>query len=352
MLKRSFACGACEEKEGGVSKHKYGKLSPPALSLGLPGAALRALRSQNWAPGHSCKRLEREIKKRLDVDCEVILTTRATVALEALWVCTERPEHTICPLTWPGTYSYALGHCVEVDDGNGARSLPLKYFEWRDLGEETSLHVELYGVDTPAGWNPHTIDAAHNFLGADHGRRVALGQHIVYSFGPQKQLPSPCGGALVTTNRQLAAAVRRYLDYGVEGRICVARGAAGLMPDFTAELLLAQFKAYNGWQSLRQERLEWYESELGGLLLTKPGVASGHLAIMDCGDPETREMVRKNFNRGPQVAWSHHYPLNEEQRAACPKAAALSDRIITLPLHTELRRSDVRAVCYRIRSAV
>lgn len=239
----------------------------------------------------------------------------------------------MCPLTWPGTYAW----CDSV--------------QFCDLNDPAAdISVDLWGIDAP---HAPIVDAAHNFLSARHVKAIRENTvaAVCYSFGPQKEVCSPAGGAVVFGTTDLAVEAREALAYGTRGRTHIGWGINGLMTEPTAAMVAEHLSLHNQWKARRQRVLEEYEHHLGGMLITKPGVASGHLCVIDCQTPEIRELYIRSLNKSPSVPYGRHYPVSQEQRAKCPKAAELSDRVISLPCHRSMVAYDVRRVCARILGA-
>lgn len=291
---------------------------------------------------------ETAVARLLDIPPEwVVATDSCTTALAAagrlvyLEVDNDNyREVRVCPLTWPATYAWAEDR---------PRSPGITWVTWADWGEgPVDVGVELWGLPWENENTPKILDAAHRFGDPVHAEWLQLGavEAVCYSFAPQKEVACWMGGALVSPR---AGEVRTWLRAGAEGRVYQGEGGVkGLLPDVAAAWLLQQVKHHERYKARRQVVLDEYERHLGKALLTRPGEASGHLCVVDAGSPEVRRLWRAALEKKPSIQWGHHYPLNEEQRRACPNAAALSDRILTLPCHVAMTRWDVRRVCQRL----
>lgn len=330
------------------------KLSPPYATKKDLDRITTLLTTGKWSYGPKAKELERRIAELLDVPPEwVIATDSCTTALAAAGrliapqggVAPGNGKLRVCPLTWPSTYSWCH------DEGD--------QIEWVDCDDEgwpvseVDVGVDLWGRALPDSCPVSILDAAHRFGDAEHGGYLREGavQAVCYSFAPQKEIASFQGGALVSP-RLPGSDVPSYLHAGTRDRVyCQGGGVKGLISDPAAMLAYRNMTHHDELKEARQKLLQEYYENLGDSMLTRPGEASGHLAVLDCGSPKIKHMVELALSRGPKIAYGHHYPLNEEQREACPNAAALSDRIITLPMHPALSRTEVVNICRRVRLA-
>lgn len=327
-------------------KRPESDLSPPALSQRAIERVVTALKSGQWANSSRAAAVEEKIAALLDVDpAQVVATSSGTAALWAAQKTLKMHENPlVCPLTWPASYSACLGSPRWVDWG---------------IHLDRDIAVELWGMryDLNQGI-PEILDASHRFGDPHHGRMLRAGAAlaVVYSFAPQKEVPSPNGGALVMNSIENAKRARYLLSGGMAKRVWTASryddgGVKGLMDDVTAALVREGINQHSERRERRQQILTWYETHLGiNLLLTPFGVASGHLCVVKAPASAVRNHWRRALTAAG-IAWGHHYPMNKEQREACPVAAFLSDQIITLPCHLGMDAAAVRRVCMRLLSA-
>ncbi len=314
---------------------------------------LRALDSGWWAPGPRAKTFERKVARLVGVSPEQVVATASATA--ALWAATEVLGLTktprVCPLTWPATYAAAEDpewvDCNEQGWPTSTVDIAVELWgrQWRDGQPESFQLCEPLGATTPK-----ILDSAHRFAGDDHS---ALLNHaegvkaIVYSFGPQKEVPCWSGGALLMKDSMAAGEARICLNYGTALRERVSVGINGLMNDVQAAFLNEQIKRLPTMRARRQVLLEEYVSYLGKMVLTRPGECSGYLCVIDCKSEAVRRMYRNALVKKPSIQWGHHYPAPSE----CPQAYTLSRRVLTLPLHIEMSLRDVRRVCARLLQA-
>lgn len=273
----------------------------------------RSVESGWWAYGEACRRLEEDILAATGGGGACIVTKSCTAALAVasrLFECDSAPS-----LTYPGTYSgFPREPILEpcVDDGWPARQC--------DVG------VDLWGRKFP--YLCKVLDAAHNFASVGHRTRLLRGtEAICYSFGPTKELSAPLGGALVLADAAEAGKARDLLNNCHRDRGAsrpMGRSEKQLMPEPIAAWLRESIHPARrrSRTQARQDVLGAYEERLSGWLMTRPGEASGHLAVLRMDDEAQRDAVRVGLTRAG-IEWSQHYRTDDP----------VSKRIITLPCH-------------------
>jgi len=306
--------------------------------------------TDSWLRGKAIGRLETKLAALASVDPEcVVATDTCTNALAAaghvvfnMYYAGGGSLH-VCPLTYAGTYSWAE-HAKK----------------WVDCDEEgwplgrVDVAVELWGRSVPHLWGGPSfgvapiVDAAHRFRPEEVLAHFEAGSKAVcWSFGPMKELPGVRGGAAVFASAVSAKRARDFLNNGiVEGCPRGAPGRKGLMMNIDAVFLESQLRDAPRWQQLRQRVLEFYDRYFPtgsrvATLMTRPGVASGHLCVLRFPNKERRDFVR-HWLRNPAIDTSVHYPVPDD---APPGAKELSGRILSLPCHPRMRFCDVRRIC-------
>jgi dTDP-4-amino-4,6-dideoxygalactose transaminase len=296
----------------------------------------------HWAYGPLAQRLERELAERLDIHPDQVI---ATMSCSAALHCAA--QHTkggvyVPALTYPGTYSGKElsdgAHRIECDDwGNPQQSVHY----W--------AIVDLWGRSLATRYSWTVLDAAHRVLDPEPIRRLATGENgqyqaVCYSFAPQKELSSFCGGALIW-HSQDTGHLRVWLNNGAKGRGPsgpYVGGIKGLMPDSAAALLFHQLEQHENSKIWRQLILEAYVRHLPGgahRLRTLPGDASGHLAVMLCDTPEQATQCKALLTEN-DIGWSVHYEI-----PTWCDPNNLSQRLLTLPCHTQMSQEDAKRVC-------
>lgn len=337
-------------------KKAWRRLSPPSLADGALKSYTAHMRSGSWLTGRASGILEAHIAGLAGLPPEhVIVTDTCTNALAAAGrVCIQGPRDVIetlekgvkvCPLTYSGTYSWAMHNHRWVDcddDGWPVGSV--------DVG------VDLWGraFMAPGVSTPAILDAAHRFEPQRHGFWLTDkgSEHLMavcYSFGPMKEVPGVRGGAVLFRNVEFAAAARGFLNNGISNGVPSGPGRKGLIANAEAAFLMKQMKKRTEWYRLRQQVLTGYslyfpQASPVATLMTRPGEASGHLCVLKFGSQGLRDLVRDRL-RNCSVETSVHYPVPEDAPEGCKKLAA---RILSIPCHPGMRRYDVHKVASRI----
>jgi dTDP-4-amino-4,6-dideoxygalactose transaminase len=193
------------------------------------------------------------------------------------------------------------------------------------------------------------------------GRAGAVGDAAAFSFYPTKNLGAlGDGGAVTTSQPEVAAQVRRLRQYGWGGKYTVAAegGRNSRLDELQAAVLRVRLPRVAAGNVRRREIIARYAAAATGtrvavLAARGPGHA-GHLAV---ALSEERDEVRSALkHRG--VGTDVHYPLSDHRQA--PFAAAYRDillpntewaqeRIFSLPCFPELTEAEVDQVCEALR---
>lgn len=227
-------------------------------------------------------------------------------------------------------------------------------------------------------------DAAHA-LPARYGERVVgtIGDVTCFSFYANKTITTGEGGMVTTDSDDLADRMRIMSLHGIsrdawkrfsaEGSWyyeILAPGYKYNMTDIAASLGVHQLARCDEFWELRQERARWYDAGLGGLSeLHLPRVLSGrqhawHLYVVQIV-PELLSIDRNEFIRrlnaagiGTSVHYTplHMHPYYRDvwgyQPDDLPAARGAYDRIISLPLHPKLSRTDSDFVVETVRRII
>ena len=90
---------------------------------------------------------------------------------------------------------------------------------------------------------------------------------------------------------------------------------------------------------------------LGEFLVTQPGAASGHLAVLRMPTVEAGAAVRLQLEKDG-VEWGLHYRVPEELKARCPRAWDLSRRVVSLPCHLNLSPMAVESIVKTVKKVL
>ncbi|MCI0354813.1 MAG: DegT/DnrJ/EryC1/StrS family aminotransferase [Acidobacteria bacterium] len=307
-------------------------------------------RGDQWnESGRAARNLERLIERKVGLpDRRVLVTINATAALRL--ACShhfaEGYQPRVCPLTWPATFAACEAGVQWVDCDEGGWPVA-----------EVDIGVALWGRPWPARLPaPVIMDAAHRlFYPGPEGSEYAI-----FSFGPTKEAACPVGGALLmyTDGGQGLEDMLAYANCGAVGRTALVRdnlqpvgGIKACLPAPFAAWIAAQIGRQPQLRAARQRVLQEYADCLGNLLITKPGEASGHLAVLRFASEGERLAVETRLARN-RVQTSLHYPAAVALREVCPGAWELSRRILSIPCHDQMRSGDAHRVARLVASAL
>lgn len=244
-----------------------------------------------------------------------------------------------------------------------------------ELRPKVVIPVDLYGL--PADYDAieavarkHELivmaDAAQSFGGAIGARRVgALGSISATSFYPTK--PLGCfgdGGAIFTSDDDLAEAVRQIRSHGTKGSgdVAVRLGMTGRLDTLQAAVLLVKLEAFEERLAACRRIAARYDQALAGLVRTPrtSNQFSSAWALYTIRVPNRdalREaMARDDIDTGLYYRVPlHRHPAFESYLTGgekLPVSEQLSDEVISLPIHPGLTDTDVDRVIEAVVRAV
>jgi aminotransferase EvaB len=193
------------------------------------------------------------------------------------------------------------------------------------------------------------------------GRAGALGDAAAFSFYPTKNLGAlGDGGAVTTSQPEVAAQVRRLRQYGWGGKYTVAAegGRNSRLDELQAAVLRVRLPGVAAGNARRREIIARYATAAAGTRVTvAPAPDPGHVGHLAVALSEERDDVRSALGeRG--VGTDIHYPVADHRQA--PFAAAYRDvhlphtewaqeRIFSLPCFPELSEAEIDQVCEALR---
>lgn len=219
------------------------------------------------------------------------------------------------------------------------------------------------------------LDAAHMSGTRFHGRHVgAEGDVSVFSFHAVKNLPTADAGMICFGDAESDAAARHWTWLGID-KDTFSRTQSDSTYKWYYEVEHVGFKYHGnsimagiGLVSLkyleadnayRRQLAAWYDEEL----TEAPGIDRVPIAP-ECESArhlyqvlvDRRDAVMVALNAA-QIYPGVHYRDNTlyamyADQPSCPRARRASERVISLPMHLQLDRSDVDRVCRTLRSVV
>jgi dTDP-3-amino-2,3,6-trideoxy-4-keto-D-glucose/dTDP-3-amino-3,4,6-trideoxy-alpha-D-glucose/dTDP-2,6-dideoxy-D-kanosamine transaminase len=208
------------------------------------------------------------------------------------------------------------------------------------------------------------IEDCAQSVGAERGGRKAgsFGDAATFSFYPTKNLGAlGDGGAIVTSDGELAASLLRLRQYGWTSKysIGVDGGRNSRLDEMQAAVLRSRLPHVAEWNERRRSIIKRYAEATVGTSMTMLPVAGedhvGHLAVGLT--PRRDEVVAALSAAG--VRTDIHYPIPDHLQPAfvhdftylsLPVTEETAHQLISLPCFPELTDDEIEQVCDALRS--
>jgi dTDP-4-amino-4,6-dideoxygalactose transaminase len=234
------------------------------------------------------------------------------------------------------------------------------------------LPVHLYGqaADMDAiltmakDHNLKVIEDACQAHGAMYKGRACgtIGDVGCFSFYPGKNLGAyGDGGAVVTSNREIADKVRMFRNYGQKKKYYHDTiGWNSRLDTVQAAVLSVKLKNLESWNNARRRHADSYRKKLQGLPLTLPVEMAGnkHVYHLFVVQVERRDELLE-FLKTKDVSCGIHYPvpihLQEAYRqlglreGSFPVTEKTTRKLLSLPMYPELTEEQIDYTCLCIR---
>jgi len=217
-------------------------------------------------------------------------------------------------------------------------------------------------------------DAAHAFGCSFNGTRIgSKGDVACFSFDGIKNITSGEGGAIVTEDKSVIEHVRDARLLGIENDTEAryqnrrtwefdvrGKGWRYHMSNLNAAIGLEQLKRFEILKEKRQTLSVRYTTTLSRLEITVPELASPEIVphIFPVRIPEEKRNRVKDFlaERGIQTG-IHYFPNHRlsffaQKGEGYPVADCEYRRLLTLPLHPDLRDEDIDFICASLSEAL
>lgn len=197
-------------------------------------------------------------------------------------------------------------------------------------------------------------------IGAEYKGRSAgsMGDCGCLSFYPTKNLGAyGDGGMVVTSDRQVAKALRMLRDHGSRGKYeHELVGTNSRLDELQAAVLLAKLPCLDEWSDSRRQNAAYYDSKLAGLDgVQTPYIAPENVSVYNCYTIRVRERdkVAEHLKRegiGCAVHYPRPLPLQEcfnylgYKAGDLPNSEQASKEVLSIPMYPELNRKQMDAV--------
>lgn len=195
-----------------------------------------------------------------------------------------------------------------------------------------------------------------------HGAKLAgkragsWGDLACFSFYPTKNLGAlGDGGAVVTSNDQLADRLKQLRQYGWKSKYCsiIAGGRNSRLDEIQAAILRAKLPRLDDWNKRRREIAKAYATGIQNPNIHHPSSFNesyvAHLYVLRT---DKRDSLRLHLKKNG-IASDIHYPLLDYQqpfleahypKIHLPHTKAAAAKIMTLPCFPEMTEAEVRQV--------
>lgn len=183
----------------------------------------------------------------------------------------------------------------------------------------------------------------------------SLADAAAFSFYPTKNLGALGDGGAITTTRadvvEAVAALRQY-GWGAKYEVTLPGGVNSRLDEIQAAVLRTRLPRLAAGNARRREIAATYSRAASPRLRV---VASdgpeyvGHLGVVETAE---RAALTDHLDAAG-IAWGIHYPVPDHRQPAwaarfsgvsLPRTEAAAERILTIPLHPELRPDEVERV--------
>ena len=206
---------------------------------------------------------------------------------------------------------------------------------------------------------PVIEDAAQSFGATYKGRKSCnLTTIACTSFFPSK--PLGCygdGGAIFTSNEELATVIRQIARHGQDRRYHHVRvGVNSRLDSIQAAILLPKLEILDDEMQARQQIAETYTKLFNeASIATTPFIKEGNISAWAqyTIQIDSREAVQDKLNQaGIPTAVHYPIPLNKQPAVASEKVLPVGDkiaeRVMSLPMHPYLTSEDIFNITEKI----
>lgn len=204
-------------------------------------------------------------------------------------------------------------------------------------------------------------DAAHAFGVKYKGKGVAnYGDISMFSFHATKVFNTIEGGALSYNNEQFEETLKDIKNFGIRGEeSCVLPGGNAKMNEFQAAMGICNLRHLSEYIELRKKAFDRYFQRLrniDGIFFPhrQDDVESNYsyFPVIFDGYKFNRDQIKSKLARNDIGARKYFFPLTSEfecfkkfNKGNTPVAKYISDRVLTLPLYSDLSIEDVDEIC-------
>lgn len=342
---------------------------------------IRCLWDSHWLTNMGVKHrlLQKELETVLSVP-NVVLYTNGHLALEGIWEALDFPkgsEVITTPFTFCSTiHAFVRKGLIPVFCDIDPRSYCMDPEQIEGLITDKTVAicpVHVYGnicdverIDKIAKQHHLVVvyDAAHAFATKYKGVSSAcFGDVSMFSFHATKVFNTIEGGAVCIKNNDLVGKLNDLKNFGIHGpESTLYIGGNAKMNEFQAAMGLCNLRHLDQEITKRGAVVERYRrrlEEIPGIILCPPQEDVtpnySYFPVVFDGYKKTRDEVFEDLQRNGIVARKYFYPLINDMdcyrtfptadSSKTPIAKHVADRVLTLPLYSDLSLEEVDRIC-------
>lgn len=209
-------------------------------------------------------------------------------------------------------------------------------------------------------------DAAHAFGVTINGEGIgSFGDAAMFSFHATKVFNTIEGGAITYNNVSIQGTLNNLKNFGITGKESVVSvGGNAKMNEFQAAMGICNLRHVDDEIMKRKAATERYIENLKGikgikLLPPQEGVKSNYayFPVLFDGYEKSRDQVFEELKEQSIIARKYFYPLTNSFECYkdrfdpndTPAAEYIAERILTLPLYSDLEADDIDRICKIVR---
>lgn len=215
-------------------------------------------------------------------------------------------------------------------------------------------------------YNLYVLEDSAQAHGAKVEKRVSgsLGDLAAFSFYPTKNMTTGEGGMITTSDENLAKAIRKLRNHGMEKRYYHDMlGFNFRMTNMQAAIGIHQLKKLNGVNRKRIENAQFLTQHLYGVEgVQTPFIPKGsthvfhQYTILIKDGKEKREKIIEYLNKNG-VETMIYYPLPVHKQkfmkdmlvdVKLPNSERIADQVLSLPIHPSVTKKDLERIAKNI----
>ena len=214
-------------------------------------------------------------------------------------------------------------------------------------------------------YNLKIIEDAAQSIGTRYGKKKigTIGDIGCFSAHPLKNLNAlGDSGYLVTNNKKVYDRIKDLSNHGMTKRNTIYRfGYVSRMDSLQASILNFKLRSLNSVISKRRKNYQIYEKNLNKKYINFPTEKKYQFNTYHTFVVQVKKRDKlKKFLMGKKIETSIHYPVPIHLQPASknlgyklgdfPNAEEQSKKILTLPIHQDLKKKDILRICKEINS--